>query len=521
MHNTESPPRAQPRDWTVLAILTLAVLILAIDGTVLALAVPSLVADLQPSANQILWIADIYAFALAGLLITMGNLADRIGRKRILLLGSAGFAAASLLAAFAPSAEWLIAARALLGVSGATIMPSTLSLIRNHFLDPGQRAKAIAIWTAGMTGGAAIGPLVGGALIQAYWWGAVFLINVPVVAVVLLLGIPLLKESRNPERPSVDWVSSVLLILTLVPLVYAIKHTISSGFDGQSLATLIIGLSAGTLFVRRQGRLDQPLIDLQLFRNPVFSGAVAASTIAVFALIGVVFFFSQYLQFVHGYTPVQAGAAEIPLTIASIAVIAVISSLQRLGTGPALALGLGVAGIGFGTLAFTRDIEGYLPIAVSLVVLGLGLGIAQTLATDAVMTAAPKERAGAAASISETAYELGGALGIAILGTLTTLIYRTQLQIPTETPSDAADAAQESIAGAVANSDNTALLDAGRDAFLNAVQATSYIAGALMLVAAVIAWRLIPKQRNPEETPSDANEAHHPQGQGANPAGHP
>lgn len=414
-----APVKAGLREWSALAVLMLATVLLAIDGTVLYLAVPALTADIAPSATQMLWIGDVYSFALAGLLVTMGNLADRIGRKRLLLIGSIGFGLASALAAFATTPEMLIAARVLLGVAGATIMPSTLSIARNLFTDPVQRTTAIAAWTAGATGGAALGPLVGGFLLEHYWWGSVFLINVPLMVLVVIAGIVLIPESKNPARGSMDLISAALSVTAIVSIVFAVKHVVGTGLDWSVPITVALGVGAGWAFLRRQRTLSQPLIDVSLFRLPAFSGAVAADTIAIFAFIGVMFFFSQHLQLVMGMTPFQAGLAELPATVATVAVVGIVGYLlTRLGRGRAIAAGLAVSALGLVALAITEGWSTYWGIGLSLGVIGLGVGAAMTLSTDAVVSAAPAERAGAAASISETAYEFGVALGIAVLGTL-------------------------------------------------------------------------------------------------------
>ncbi|MGH1565163.1 MFS transporter [Mumia sp. DW29H23] len=494
--------RAPRRAWAALGALTLAVLILAIDGTVLALAVPSLTAELDATATQVLWIGDIYSFALAGLLVTMGNVADRIGRKRLLLLGSAGFGLASLLAAFAPTAELLIVARALLGISGATIMPSTLSIVRNLFENRTERARAIAIWSAGATGGAALGPLVGGALLEHFWWGSVFLINVPVVLLVLGFGALLLPESRNPHAGRIDFTSALLSMVAIVPVVYAVKRVFGGDLDLAVAASASLGLAAGWIFLRRQRSLDTPLIDVALFRRPAFSGAVAANGLAIFAFSGLLYFFSQYLQLVREYSPFEAGLRELPATVASIAVIGLVGLiLRRLGAGRAIGGGLAVAGLGLLVLAWGEGMEGYAAIGVALAVIGLGVGVAMTLSTDAVVAAAPKERAGAASAIAETAYELGVALGIAVLGALTTVFYRARLDLPAAADPDMADAARESLPAAVHAIDPTApggsdTLGAAQAAFASGMQSTSIVAAVLLFVAAAIAWRVIPSGRS-------------------------
>ena len=290
MTNSCGTRTATGRSWAALGILTLAVMLLAIDGTVLTLAIPALTADLAPSASQILWIGDIYSFTLSGLLVVMGNLADRIGRKRLLMIGSVGFGLSSLLAAFATSPELLIAARALLGISGATIMPSTLALIRSVFPDQQQRTRAIAIWSAGATAGAAIGPIVGGALLERFPWGSVFLINVPVMVAVVAGGLWLLPESRNPGKGRIDLLSAVLSMVAIISLVQAVKEIFSAGFTVTAAVALALGTATGWWFLRRQRTLTTPLIDISLFRNRSFTAAVTADTVTIFAFVGLLFY---------------------------------------------------------------------------------------------------------------------------------------------------------------------------------------------------------------------------------------
>ncbi|WP_062996776.1 MFS transporter [Nocardia jinanensis] len=508
-----APSRAGRREWAALAALVSVVLLLAIDGTVLYLAVPSLTADIRPSATQLLWIGDIYGFVLAGLLITMGNLADRIGRKRLLLIGAGAFGTASVLAALAPNAETLIAARALLGVAGATLMPSTLSIVRAMFADPRQRTTAIAVWSAGATAGAAAGPLVGGVLLEHFWWGSVFLINVPVMAVVLVAGAVLLPESRGSSTYPVDWLSSLLSILAIVPLVYAVKHWAGTGFDWTVPGTALLAAVGGWLFLRRQSRLALPLVDISLFRMPAFSGAVAATTLSIFAFLGLLFFFSQYLQLVRGYGPLKAGAAELPTTLAAMAVIAVVGVLvARLGAGRTIGGALLVAAVGLAGIGWTTDSSGYWGLGIALTVLGLGVGVAMTVSTDAVVTAVPKERAGAASSIAETAYEMGGALGIAVLGSIQLAQYRANLDLGPRTDPEVAAAVEDSLARAAGAAADSDIFTGAAHAFTTALQSTSYLAAALLVVAGVLAWRVIPSHR-----PTADKEHHEPVRQGPHP----
>ncbi|WP_245620454.1 MFS transporter [Cryptosporangium arvum] len=482
-----TPRAAGRREWAALAVVTLAVVVLAIDATVLSLAVPALTADLAPSATALLWIGDAYSFALAGLLVTMGTLADRIGRKRLLLIGATGFALASLLAAFAPAAGWLIAGRALLGVAGATLMPSTLSIIRTLFADARQRTTAIAVWSAAAGGGAALGPVVGGVLLDHFWWGSVFLINVPVMVLLIGFGAVLLPESRDPSPGPFDLGGALMSLVAIVALVYAVKHTVSDGLSAVALISAGVGLAVGYAFVRRQRRSASPLIDVRLFARPAFAGAVGASLLAVFAFSGLLFFFSQYLQLVRGYSPSAAGVRELPATVASIAVVAVAGWLVvRCGRGRVIGGGLLLAGAGFVGLALAEGASRYLWLGLALVLVGLGVGLAFTLTTDAVLSAVPADRAGSASAVAETAYELGVALGIAVLGSAQTVLYRNAL------PADAGAAARDSLAAAAAAGEPLA---GAREAFVAAMQTTSVIAAVLLAVAAAIAWRVIPSER--------------------------
>jgi MFS transporter, DHA2 family, multidrug resistance protein len=481
------------REWLGLGVLVLVVMLLAIDGTVLSLAVPSLTEDLNPTADQILWIGDIYGFVLAGLLITMGNVADRIGRKRLLLIGTAAFGAASLLAAFAPDAGTLIAARALLGVAGSTLMPSTLSIIRAMFTRPKQRTLAIAWWSVGATAGAALGPLVGGALLEHFWWGSVFLINLPVMAVAFVAGWFILPESKGETGAPVDVLSALLSIVTIVPLVFAIKHFVSDGVNGLGIAALVIGLVAGWFLIRRQLRLTVPLIDVTLFRIPAFSGAFFANVLSIFGFFGLLFFFSQYLQMVRGYGTLKAGLAELPGTLSSMIVVALIGVLvARLGAGRSIGLGLGLAAAGLVVMGATAEGTGYWGLGIGLVIVGFGVGIAMTLSTDAIVGAVPTERAGAASAVSETGFELGGALGIALLGSWNLAFYRSALDLPAGVSAADRDAAHESLAAALHHAESGDVVSAAQDAFTTAMQSTAVLAAVILFAAAVIAWRMIP-----------------------------
>ncbi|NUS57339.1 MAG: MFS transporter, partial [Streptomycetaceae bacterium] len=337
------------RKWGTLAVGCLAVLVLTIDMGALHLAIPGLVDDLDPSATQLLWIADGYGFALAGLLVTMGWLGDRIGRKRLLLVGTAGFAAASALTAYASSPEMLIAARALLGVAGATIMPSTLSLIRNVFTDPKERTAAVGIWSGISGAGVGLGPLLGGLVLDHFWWGSVFLINLPIMAAILVAGAVILPESRNPNPGRLDLPSVPLSVAAVLGLVYAVKEAAHGGIAQPQVAVAaLIGIAAAVLFVRRQSRVASPLIDLALFRERAFAGSIAANAFAMFALVAQSLIFAQYFQSVLGWSPLKAGLAGLPGAVAAMAGGALAAALiTRIGRGNTVALGLLVSSAGF------------------------------------------------------------------------------------------------------------------------------------------------------------------------------
>jgi DHA2 family multidrug resistance protein-like MFS transporter len=491
--------RAGFREWLALGVLVLAVLLLAVDGTVLSLAVPALSAALNPSATQLLWIGDVYSFALAGLLVTMGSLADRVGRKRLLLIGAAGFGLASLLAAFAPTAGWLIIARALLGVAGATLMPSTLAIIRNLFTDARQRTTAIAVWVTAAVAGAAVGPLVGGALLEHFWWGSVFLLNLPVMVVLVVAGAVLLPESRDPHPGAFDLPSALLTVLTVVPLVYAVKQAAIEGIGVAAVLAAVAGLAAGVAFVRRQRRLAVPLFDLGLFRVPAFTGAVVANMLSIGALSGLLFFLSQYLQLVRGYGPLEAGLRQLPLTLASVAVTFLVGRIAaRVGPGRTIGVGLLLSAAGLALLAAAEAASGYALLAAAMAAVGLGAGAAMTVTSDAVLSAVPPARAGAASAVSETAYELGVALGIALLGSLHTALYQHALVLPPGVPEEGG--ARGSLADAVALLPHLppaaaeALLVAARSAFTRAMEVTSLVAAVLLAVAGALAWWMIPSR---------------------------
>ncbi len=318
-HDTGIPARATRREWTGLAVLTLAALVYAMDLTVLNLAIPIISEELQPSSVQLLWMIDIYGFLVAGLLVTMGTLGDRIGRRRLLLAGAAGFALASLIAAFSTGADMLIAARAVMGVAGATIAPSTLSLIFTMFLDPKQRSTAIGVWIAAYSAGGAIGPVLGGVLLEFFWWGSVFLIGVPVMALLLLLGPRTLPEYRDPNAGRLDLVSVAMSLLAILGVVFGVKQLAQDGLSATPIFVIAAGLLVGFLFVRRQLHLASPIIDVRLFRIPAFSASLGTYFLGIFVVVGYFLFISQYLQLIRGLSPLNAALWSLPSALGFIA----------------------------------------------------------------------------------------------------------------------------------------------------------------------------------------------------------
>ncbi|MCM5678917.1 MFS transporter [Schlegelella sp. S2-27] len=495
MMDTSHPaPKAGRREWIGLAVIALPCLVYAMDMTVLNLALPALSTALQPSSSQLLWIVDIYGFLVAGFLITMGTLGDRIGRRKLLLIGAAAFAAASTVAAFSDSAEMLIAMRALLGVAGATLAPSTMSLIRNMFHDEQQRQFAIGVWIAAFSLGAAIGPLVGGVLLQFFWWGSVFLVAVPVMLLLLLVGPSLLPEYRDPHAGRVDAASVALSLASVLVTIYGLKQIAEHGLAWLPVLLVLAGVVVGWLFVRRQGRLAYPLLDLTLFRRATFSAAIAAYALSCLAMFGVYIFVTQYLQLVLGLSPLAAGLATVPSALAFVAGSLFAPRIAQRVTGASLLVwGLAGAAVGFGLITLAGTGAGLALVVVGMVVMSLGMAPVFTIGNEMIITAAPPERAGAASAISETSSEFSGALGIAVFGSLGTVFYRTGLAsaMPPGVPAEAAATAMTTLGGAVAAAESVpgsvgqALLGASRAAFVDALQFNA-AAGALIVVAASV-----------------------------------
>jgi MFS transporter, DHA2 family, multidrug resistance protein len=488
-------PRAGRREWVGLAVLALACLLYAMDLTVLHLAVPAISADLQPSSAELLWIIDIYGFMVAGFLITMGALGDRIGRRRLLLIGAVAFGAVSILAAYSTSPAMLIASRALLGVAGATVAPSTLSLIFNMFRDTRQRATAIGVWIGAFSAGGAIGPVLGGIMLEHLWWGSVFLLAVPVMALLLVLGPLVLPEFRDPDAGRPDLASMALSLVAVLAVIFGLKQTAQDGFGAVPAASVVLGLLVGAVWVRRQLSLADPMIDVRLFRIRSFTTALAVNFLSIFVAVGYFIFVAQYLQLVLGLSPLEAGLWSVPSAIGFILGSQLAPRVVR-RVPPASLIGGGLALAAVGLLVLTQvgGANGLAIVVVSSLVISLGLAPVFGLTTELIVGSAPPERAGAASGISETGAELGGALGISILGSIGVAIYRAGVGsgLPAGLPPEAGEAARDTLGGALAVAatlpDGLAvpLVAAARDAFVRGMQLTSMLAAVVAIAIAIV-----------------------------------
>ncbi|MCP2315433.1 MFS transporter, DHA2 family, multidrug resistance protein [Nocardia amikacinitolerans] len=490
--NTEPSSRASGRQWAGLAVLALPTALLGLDVTALYLVVPNLTADLRPTATETLWIMDAYGFLIAGFLITMGSLGDRIGRRRLLMIGMAAFGAASVLAAFAPSALWLIAARALLGVAGATLMPSTLSLISNMFTDARRRALAIGVWATVFALGMAAGPVVGGILVAHFWWGAAFLIAVPVSVAVLVAAPALLPEYRS-DAPRLDLRSVALSLAAMLPIIYAIKHVAAHGIDAQAMAAVLLSGGSTAAFIRRQLRLREPLLDIRLFSSRAFSVALAVLLIGLVGFGGVMYLVTQYLQLVEGLSPLAAGLWMGPPALAMlIGGIGAPVIAGRLSPGIVMGGTLAVSLIGYVLLGFAGT-DSTPSVVVGFAFLYLGLGVIAALGTDIVVSTAPPRRSGSAAALSETVQELGIAAGVALLGSLTTAIYRTTVAAPPGLSRSVAEAYGDSLSGAVSVTDHLPppTLQQAQAAFTSGLNAAAIAAGIAIACTSLACFRTL------------------------------
>jgi DHA2 family multidrug resistance protein-like MFS transporter len=510
----ESPAKATRREWIGLAVLALACLLYVMDLTVLHLAVPAISADLQPSSAQLLWIIDVYGFLVAGSLVTMGTLGDRIGRRRLLLIGAALFGVVSIVAALSTSPEMLIASRALLGIAGATLAPSTLSLIFHMFQDPQERSVAIGVWIGSFSAGSAIGPVLGGVMLEFFWWGSVFLLALPVMVALLVLGPRVLPEYKDPNAGRLDPLSAALAVGAVLAVIFGLKQIAQDGLGTTAVAAVVGGLVLGAVWVWRQQRLADPMIDVSLFRIRAFNIALGVNFLAIFVAVGYFLFVAQYLQLVVGLTPLEAGLWSLPSAVGFV----VGSQLgprivQRLGAARTIGGGLALASVGLLVLSRVgAGADGLAPLVISSVIISLGFAPVFGLTTELIVGSAPAERAGAASGISETASELGGALGIAVLGSIGAAIYRARVaDLPSSVPAEAAAAARDTLGAAVQvaaqlpASVGGSVVDVARDAFVAGMQLTSLLAAVVAMALAALTF--IGLQRGDGESDGDAASA--------------
>ncbi|MBB5787114.1 MFS transporter [Jiangella mangrovi] len=487
---TEDPRRA----WAGLAVLCVVAVLASLELTVTHLALPAIDADLRPSGTQLLWIVDVYAFLLAGSTLALGAVGDRIGRRRLLMIGAAAYGVLSALAAYAPTPDLLIAARALLGVAGATLMPSAFSLAATLFGEARQRAVALGIVVASVAGGTAIGPLVGGALLERFWWGSVFLLGVPVMVLILALGPVLLPEHRAAVAARIDLASVGLSLGAVLPMVWGLKEIAADGERWSAVGAVVAGLVVGVVFVARQRRLADPVVDVRLFRDRAFSVVVATLTIGIFVLWAANYYLAQYLQLVKDLDPLEAGLWTAPSALGVIAGSLLAPRLtRRLRPSLVIGAGLTVSAAGFVLLTQLTATSGLGLMVAGSVAVSAGFGPMMALATDEVIGAAPPERAGAAAALSSMAPQLGGALGIAVLGSVVTAVFRGA--------DTGADAGADTLGAVVASSTDGVVLAAARDAFTGGIAVAATVSAVLVSVLASTVVALSVRRDSVSPTP--------------------
>jgi EmrB/QacA subfamily drug resistance transporter len=494
------------RRWWALLVLCLSLVVIGMDNTILNVALPTLARDLGATGSELQWMVDSYVLVFAGLLLTMGALGDRFGRKRALNAGLLVFVAGSVASAFAGSAEVLIASRAAMGIGGALIMPSTLSIITNAF-PPRERGRAIGVW-AGVAGlGIVLGPVIGGWLLEHFWWGSVFLVNVPVVAVAILTGWPLVPESRDPRATPLDPVGAGLSIAALVTLVYGIIEAPAEGWtDPLILGSFGVAAVLSVAFIWWELRVEHPMLRMEFFRNPRFSAASGAITMVFFALFGSVFLLTQHLQFVLGYTPLEAGFRILP--VAALIVAAPLSArlVERIGTKIVVFAGLLVVASGLWLLSTLEVTSGYGPVAWSLAVFGTGMGLTMAPATESIMGSLPLAKAGVGSAMNDTTRMVGGALGVAVLGSVLASSYGTAIEPALGgLPPQVAQAAGDSIGAASTiaaqlGPGGQGLLDAARSAFVQGMGDAVLVGAGVAASAALLVLLFLPA-RGREEVP--------------------
>ncbi|MBB4891135.1 DHA2 family multidrug resistance protein-like MFS transporter [Streptomyces olivoverticillatus] len=517
---TASGPRAGRKEWTALAVLMLPLLLVSMDVSVLYFAVPFIARDLQPSGTQQLWIFDIYGFVLSGMLLTMGALGDRIGRRKLLLIGATAFGAASVAAAYAQSPTMLIVCRAVLGIGGATLMPSTLALVRNMFRDAKQRATAVAIWSAAMASGISLGPVLSGFLLNHFWWGSVFLVNLPAMLLLLILGPLLVPEFKSPPTGRrFDLLSSLLSFAAVLPVVYGLKEMAADGFAAGPALSIAAGLAVGALFVRRQRTAEEPMISPELFRGRGFGPAVGVNAVAMFAMAGFTVFSTQYMQLVLGKSPLEAALWCLIPSVAVGGAAPAATALVRKGVDRAYVIGGGfaVAAVGYLAALAAGATSGIWVILVSAGIVAVGIVTVMSLITDLALDTAPPHRSSSAAALLETGQEFGAALGTAVLGSLGTAFYRHDVTdaVPATLPPETFRTVHETLGNALAAAGHlpspmaSAVATAARGAFTTGMHAAAVGAAVAVTAGAVLAPMLLRGVRPAaaETAPEAASEA--------------
>jgi EmrB/QacA subfamily drug resistance transporter len=498
----QTPTSIHDRRWLTLGVLCLSLFVIVMDNTIVNVALPTLVRDLGTSTSQLQWVVDSYTLVFAGLLLAAGSLGDRFGRRGALNVGLVIFGAASAVAAFAGGVNALVAARAVMGVGAALIMPATLSILTNVFTDARERAIAIALWSAVAGVAVALGPVSGGLLLEHFWWGSVFIINLPVVIVALVAGRMLVPTSRDPAAPRIDWGGAVLSIIGLTALVWSIIEAPERGWTSTGVvAGFTIAIVVLAAFIQWELRRTEPMLDLRIFSNARFSAASAAITLIAFALFGFIFMATQYLQFILGYSALSAGVHTLPFPGAVILFAPLSSKLvERFGTKLVVTFGLSAFAAGMLVAAGTSIDSTYSRVFVAMALMGGGMGLASAPATESIMGSLPKAKAGVGSAVNDTTRELGGALGVAIIGSTLSSLYGARLgdRLDGTVPAPALHAAKESMGGALAvgnqigGSDGARIIDAAREAFVHAMTRASLVTAAFAAVGALVALRWLP-----------------------------
>jgi len=508
------PTASHPDRWRILSVLVLALIVTAVDHTIINVALPQMVGDLGASAAQLQWVVAAYTVVFAGLLLTAGSLGDRLGRRHALAAGLLTFLAGSIVSAMAPTTPILIGGRAIMGAGGALIMPTTLSILVNVFGDPRERAKAIATWTAASGAGVALGPIAGGLLMRNFSWASVFWVNVPLLLVAFVGTLHVVPDSRDPDATRGDPVGAVLSIVAISSLVYALIEAPGRGWTSSDTGlTFLVALVAGLVFVRWELRRDDPMLDMRLFANPSFSAGSVTLALVFFAMAGTVFLQAQYLQFILGYTPLGAGAALVPAALGMIVASGLGAHVAgAFGSRLAVVSGTALAATGVAVQAAFSDGASYAPTGVGLLLFGLGAGVLMPAATDVIMATLPPARAGVGSAVNDTVREVGGALGVAVVGSIAASTYAVDLQDRLDGVGDLPDAVRAAVTDNVgaaleashhlgANGD--AIAAAARDAFVNSMGTSLWISAGVAAMAAVIAHRHLPKG-----APADGGHAH-------------